>query len=188
MKKRKYFSLTMCLLLTSLFSCKNKEENISLPDGKENRISIMINYDYGMHIENKLTLLFDSYFPYFNIKDYGIDKVVGGDVLEITIKEDFYCEESYPGVCHIKKGNIVDVTLYKGLVIEFKIENIEGRKLLVDQSNRPTIYENISIIDKDESFHSIEYYDEGTVVYGINPATFNSLNCVCFYSYNPYLE
>ena len=104
MKIRKYFSLTMCLLLTSLFSCKNKEENISLPNGKENRISIMINYDYGMHIENKLTLLFDSSFPYFNIKDYGIDKVVGGDVLEITIKEDFYCEESYQKSYLISSG------------------------------------------------------------------------------------
>ena len=103
-----------------------------------------------------------------------------------------YCDETFDDkqMSCIRQGliNGVDVTLYKGLVIEFKIENKEGRKLLVDQSNRPTIYENISIIDKDESFHSIEYYDEGTVVYGINPATFNSLNCVCFYSYNPYLE
>lgn len=189
MKKRKYFLLTLCLLLNCLFSCSKNENNSSLSiDTKKYHGYVMVNYDYGMHIKNKLTLLFDSYFPYFDIKDYGIDKVIGGDVLEITFLEDFYCQETYPGVCNIKEGNITNVTLYKGNVIEFKIENVNGQKSLVKESNQPTIYKNINIIDKDESFHTLDYFDEGMIVYGINPAIFSSLNCVCFYSYNPYLE
>ena len=189
MKKRRYLLLTMYLLTSSLFSCSKNENNSSLSiDTKENHAFVMVNYDYGMHIENELTLLFDSNLPYFDIKDYGIDKVIGGDVLEITFLEDFYCQEIYPGVCNVKERNIVDVKLYKGNVIEFTVGVEEGKKILAYNNNQPTHYKDIYVINKDESFHTLDYYSEGTIVYGINPAVFNSLNCTCFYSYNPYLE
>ena len=163
----------------------NKSNSI---DQTSRYISYSINADYGLHVQDRVTLLLgDSIIP-FNSKDYGIDKIILGDYLTIEYKGTWMVMQTYPSQVNTRDLEIINVTSFHGTIIEFEqTENLDGEKSL--KATNPDItygqFLTNNCINADGSFSDISSYPVGTIIYGVNPANFSSLNIVGFYSYNP---
>ena len=145
-----------------------------------NTYSTTIVPDYGRHIEGEVTLLLGTALMPFNPLDYGYDKVVAGDYVTIKYVGDWYEEESYPSRAYISHENILSVNIIHGTIFEFVVNM--GVATSVDGVSFTT-QENV--INRNGSFSKASSLPNGTIIYGINPVTFDSFNSVYLYSYNP---
>ena len=146
-----------------------------------------INVDYGLHVQDKATLLFGDMIIPFNYKDYNIDYLAAGDYVEISYKGEWLIRETYPATVALD-GEIVDVKVTHGRIFEFEVaENPGGGKSLriLDSSITPGNHLTTNCINRDGTFDYLTNYPVGTRIYGINPASYNSRNIIAFYSYNP---
>ena len=146
-----------------------------------------INVDYGLHVQDKATLLFGDMIIPFNYKDYNIDYLAAGDYVEVSYKGEWLIRETYPATVALD-GEIVDVKVTHGRIFEFEVaENPGGGKSLriLDSSITPGNYLTTNCINRDGTFDYLTNYPVGTRIYGINPASYNSRNIIAFYSYNP---
>lgn len=146
-----------------------------------------INVDYGLHVQGKTTLLFGDMIIPFNYKDYNIDYLAAGDYVEVSYKGEWLIRETYPATVALD-GEIVDVKVTHGRIFEFEVaENPGGGKSLriLDSSLTPGNYLTTNCINRDGTFDYLTDYPVGTRIYGINPASYNSLSVLAFYSYNP---
>ena len=146
-----------------------------------------INVDYGLHVQDKATLLFGDMIIPFNYKDYNIDYLAAGDYVEVSYKGEWLIRETYPATVALD-GEIVDVKVTHGRIFEFEVaENPGGGKSLriLDSSITPGNHLTTNCINRDGTFDYLTNYPVGTRIYGINPASYNSRNIIAFYSYNP---
>ena len=146
-----------------------------------------INVDYGLHVEGKATLLFDDMLIPFNYKDYNIDYLAAGDYVEVSYKGVWQIRETYPATVDLD-GEIVDVKVNHGHIFEFEVAANPGGGTslrILDSSITPGNFLTTYCINLDGTFDYLTNYSVGTKIYGINPASFNSLNVLAFYSYNP---
>ena len=155
--------------------------------GEIKTIARDINVDYGLHVQDKATLLFGDMIIPFNYKDYNIDYLAAGDYVEVSYKGEWLIRETYPATLALD-GEIVDVKVTHGRIFEFEVaENPGGGKSLriLDSSITPGNYLTTNCINRDGTFDYLTNYPVGTRIYGINPASYNSRNIIAFYSYNP---
>ena len=145
-----------------------------------NTYSTTIVPDYGIHIKGEVTLLLGTALMPFNPLDYGYDKVAAGDYVTVKYVGDWYEEESYPSRACISRENILSVNIRHGTIFEFVVDN--GVATSVDGASFTT-QENV--INRNGSFSKVSSLPNGTIIYGINPVTFDSFNSVYLYSYNP---
>ena len=146
-----------------------------------------INVDYGLHVQDKATLLFGDMIIPFNYQDYNIDYLAAGDYVEVSYKGEWLIRETYPATVALD-GEIVDVKVTHGRIFEFEVaENPGGGKSLriLDFSITPGNHLTTNCINRDGTFDYLTNYPVGTRIYGINPASYNSLSVLAFYSYNP---
>lgn len=140
-------------------------------------------------------LLGNCKFP-FDIKDFGIDKVVAGDYLIVKYTGEWVEFESNPGEIVDYWITFVGATLYQGTVAEFElVQNPGGGVSLcpVDSSFEPGKFATNNCINKDGSFQDYSSYPLHTHIYGVMPVS-NTLssdksdhnNVKAFYSFNPY--
>lgn len=155
--------------------------------GETKTIARDINVDYGQYERGKATLLFgDSIIP-FDYKDYGIDYLAAGDYVEVSYKGELRILETYPSTVALD-GEIVDVNVRHGRIFEFEVaDNPGGGKSLriLDSSIAPGKYLTTDCINRDGTFDQATNLPTGTRIYGINPASYDSLSILAFYSYNP---
>lgn len=155
--------------------------------GEIKTIARDINVDYGLHVQDKATLLFGDMIIPFNYKDYNIDYLAAGDYVEVSYKGEWLIRETYPATLALD-GEIVDVKVTHGRIFEFEVaENPGGGKSLriLDSSITPGNHLTTNCINRDGTFDYLTNYPVGTRIYGINPASYNSRNIIAFYSYNP---
>lgn len=155
--------------------------------GEIKTIARDINVDYGLHVQDKATLLFGDMIIPFNYKDYNIDYLAAGDYVEVSYKGEWLIRETYPATIALD-GEIVDVKVTHGRIFEFEVaENPGGGKSLriLDSSITPGNHLTTNCINRDGTFDYLTNYPVGTRIYGINPASYNSRNIIAFYSYNP---
>jgi len=155
--------------------------------GEIKTIARDINVDYGLHVQDKATLLFGDMIIPFNYKDYNIDYLAAGDYVEVSYKGEWLIRETYPATVALD-GEIVDVKVTHGRIFEFEVaQNPGGGKSLriLDSSITPGNYLTTNCINRDGTFDYLTNYPVGTRIYGINPASYNSRNIIAFYSYNP---
>ena len=155
--------------------------------GEIKTIARDINVDYGLHVQDKATLLFGDMIIPFNHKDYNIDYLAAGDYVEVSYKGEWLIRETYPATVALD-GEIVDVKVTHGRIFEFEVaENPGGGKSLriLDSSLTPGNHLTTNCINRDGTFNYLTNYSVGTRIYGINPASYNSRNIIAFYSYNP---
>ena len=62
-------------------------------DKQVKTLNTFVMYDYGKHIEGKVTTLLDGNLIWFNPKDYGIDTLVAGDELVIEYTGEFIAQD-----------------------------------------------------------------------------------------------
>jgi len=155
--------------------------------GEIKTIANDINVDYGLHVQDKATLLFGDMIIPFNYKDYNIDYLAAGDYVEVSYKGEWLIRETYSATVALD-GEIVDVKVTHGRIFEFEVaENPGGGKSLriLDSSITPGNHLTTNCINRDGTFDYLTNYPVGTRIYGINPASYNSRNIIAFYSYNP---
>ena len=155
--------------------------------GEIKTIARDINVDYGLHVQGKATLLFGDMIIPFNYKDYNIDYLAAGDYVEVSYKGEWLIRETYPATVALD-GEIVDVKVTHGRIFEFEVaENPGGGKSLriLDSSITPGNHLTTNCINRDGTFDYLTNYSVGTRIYGINPASYNSLSILAFYSYDP---
>lgn len=142
---KKHSLLIISLLLLGSCSIPNNSENPStipseeLPSVSESlssndinndvvhKASFLANYDYGLHIENHTSLLFNySYLNFDYRKFIGDETIIAGDVLEISYTGEIMIQESYPGNAFIENGELLDATLHKATLVNFTVEDVPG--------------------------------------------------------------
>lgn len=204
MRLRKSIVISLLIAVFSLCGCNIDNTSLSSEDSSSNdnssnsslstsnqdeikTISGLIRVDYGLFSEGKTTLLFEDMLVPFNYKKYNIDYLAAGDFVEVTYTGEWYILDSYPATVSFN-GEIKDVKVTHGRILEFEVaENPGGGTSLriLDSSITPGNYLTTYCINRNGTFDNLSNYPIGTKIYGINPANFDSLNILAFYSYNP---
>lgn len=179
-----YYSST--ILYQSLNKIKYEDYNIKRPL----EIDLIVNCDYGMHIQDRVTILLNSSLVWFNIKDYGIDSLVVGDILTIKYTGSLFVKETYPSTVEANKMNIISVEQHKADIKEYIVSiNEKDEKVLVSSNQTSSgsyiIANNIYAILEDDSFTNINDLPIGSIVYVSLQKSFSSIINDGFYLYNP---
>lgn len=181
--------LILCTLLT--IGCGNRRHIPEEPNEQGiKEVTFGIYCDYGMHVDDKITLLLgDSLIP-FNKDKYNIDTLVVGDFVKISYTGELYIRETYPSTWDMNMVHIKDVKVTHGKVLEYEVaENPGGGKSLKALEDDSYDIATPHVINEDGTF--TDYYttlDVGAKIYGINPSHFASKTILAFYSYNPLIE
>lgn len=156
--------------------------------------SRMITPDYGLHIQEHVSLLFGTALIPFKLSDFGINNIVAGDQLEINYTGDYLEYDSYPSRIDTSMMQVTSMKLYEARIVEYLVMIVPGdteKKDLIPAEEFKE-YRMISaeyVINEDGTFVSFESFmktaEMDTKLYGSNPATFNSFNVTALYSYNP---
>ena len=157
-------------------------------------ISRMITPDYGLHVQDHVTLLFGTALIPFKLSDFGINNIVAGDQLEIHYSGDYLEYQTYPSRIDTSKMSVTSMKLYEARIAEYLVLPVPGdaeKKDLVptEEFKGYTMVTAEYVINEDGTFVSLESFLKTAVadtkLYGSNPASFNSLNVTALYSYNP---
>lgn len=156
--------------------------------------SRMITPDYGLHIQEHVSLLFGTALIPFKLSDFGINNIVAGDQLEINYTGDYLEYDSYPSRIDTSMMRVTSMKLYEARIVEYLVMIVPGdteKKDLIPAEEFKE-YRMISaeyVINEDGTFVSFESFiktaEMDTKLYGSNPASFNSFNVTALYSYNP---
>lgn len=171
--KRKLLS---CFLLLTLISCDansnksqdnnslsqttNQDSNNSSNDlSALHKITEAINIDYGHNVKDHATLLFGYSKLFFDIKDYGIEKLYAGDIVTVYYTGTMMIQDTYPGVVYLD-GKIEKVEVLPANKVSFEVVPVPGGgyDILSNDENRytlpdyyvvePSNYYNYYTIDK----------------------------------------
>lgn len=136
--------------------------------------SIMITYRYE---KNQAILLFNDEPAFFNPKEYGIENVYAGCMLDVKYKGNLSKNDSF---------EILEIKIYYGSVVEFFVEKNENDDIILKTADeRCGVILNSCVIALNQTWIDYKNLGIGTKIYGVNPAWFNSLNILILYSYNP---
>lgn len=156
--------------------------------------SRMITPDYGLHVQDHVTLLFGTALIPFKLSDFGINNIVAGDQLEINYTGDYLEYETYPSSIDTSKMSVISMKLYEARIVEYDVLVVPGDPEKKDLVPTKGYYSSAMVsaeyvINEDGTFVSLESFMKtakaDTKLYGSNPASFNSLNVTALYSYNP---
>lgn len=148
---------------------------------------VEVTYDYGMHIENEVSVLLNGCLLFFNIKEYNIDKLVGGDYLIITYTGDFMVKEIYPSIFEGIDFSIISIEQYIPHYIEYEVILKDDVKSLIPTNSSLSNYviNTKYVVNEDYSFINVDDLNEGSIVYGANPSYYSSLTITYLFSYLP---
>lgn len=194
MKVRKLLvNIGLPLIALSISACSFSMSKEEIHEEKK-VTSRMITPDYGLHIQEHVSLLFGTALIPFKLSDFGIDNIVAGDQLEINYTGDYLEYESYPSRIDTSMMQVTSMKLYEARIVEYLVMIVPGdteKKDLIPAEEFKE-YRMISaeyVINEDGTFVSFESFmktaEMDTKLYGSNPASFNSFNVTALYSYNP---
>lgn len=181
------------LIALSISACSSSTSKEEIHEEKK-VTSRMITPDYGLHVQDHVTLLFGTALIPFKLSDFGINNIVAGDQLEINYTGDYLEYETYPSRIDTSNIHITSMKLYEARIAEYLVKYVPGdteKKDLVptEEFEGYTMVSAEYVINEDGTFVSLESFmktaEEDTKLYGSNPASFNSLNVTALYSYNP---
>ena len=182
--------LSLLLALTgctaSLSSQKETARETSPSEAKE---SAYLDYDVTTSpkvIDYGFPMLFnDEILPYVDATDYENRPLIPGDSLRIEYQGDILIKETYPATADLSQAEIKGVEVYEARIFEFTVE--DGK---LWEQGKETIYDIPEVIylnDWQGYGEGADVLEEGMTVYGINPAYFNSFNCIYFCAFAPRL-
>ena len=180
---KKILSLILIMLmLLSFTACKEK-----------NTAKYTAIYDYGTYDNGKAALLLEGTVPYFDFKDYGIDTVLAGDIIDVTYKGEMVVLESYPSTVIKKDIKITDVKITPAEIIKFEIvkpiDEDDKKVDLVANDDNFNFYilrgDIVNVVNKDFTFKPYTELTEGTKVYATYQNTDDGPYICGLYSYKP---
>jgi len=181
------------LIALSISACSFSTSKEEIREEKK-VTSRMITPDYGLHVQDHVTLLFGTALIPFKLSDFGVNNIVAGDQLEIKYTGDYLEYETYPSSIDTSNMSVISMKLYEARIAEYLVKNVPGdpeKKDLIPTEEFKE-YRMISaeyVVNEDGTFVSLESFMKtakaDTKLYGSNPASFNSFNVTALYSYNP---
>lgn len=182
----KLFHYSNMYLYESLYKIKYADYNVK----QASEINLVVNCDYGFHVQDRATILLGSNIIWFNIKDYGIDSLVVGDVLTIEYTGMFCVRETYPSTVESNKMNIISIKQHKADIDEYIVSINEKDEKVLKPSNttysqRLMISDDIYAILEDNSIVKINELTVGSKVYISSQKSFSSICNDGYYLYNP---
>jgi len=198
---KKHSLLIISLLLLGSCSIPNNSENPStipseeLPSVSESissneinnevahKASFLANYDYGLHIENKATLLFDYGYLNFDYKKYiGDETIIAGDVLEVSYTGEIMIQETYPSNAFIVNGELLGATLHKASLVDFTVLAIPGGGLDIVADDRKNYKLPENIVYGDNNFTNISNIYQGLKLKGTLKPDSENNNLIALYA------
>lgn len=175
---------------------KNDNKNINSNNNSSSKeelqtINTIVMIDYGVHIDGKITTLINGNLIWFNLNDYGIDKLVAGDELVIKYTGEYEVQETYPGSVNSKKIDIKSVELIKAEIAEFKLlikpgtNELELKPVDSKYNNFALLNSEGYVISQDQSFKKYTKYPYDTTIWATLPRTTGSIRVDGLYDYNP---
>ena len=175
---------------------KNDDKNINSNNNSSSKeelqtINTIVMIDYGVHIDGKVTTLINGNLIWFNLNDYGIDKLVAGDELVIKYTGEYEVQETYPGSVNSKKIDIKSVELIKAEIAEFKLlikpgtNELELKPVDSKYNNFALLNSEGYVISQDQSFKKYTEYPYDTTIWATLPRTTGSIRVDGLYDYNP---
>lgn len=171
----------------------NTDDFKSTDEEEVKLISVIVLFNYTNNGSNEAKLLLDGNLLWFNPSDYGIDKLVAGDILKIKYTGKYEVIESFPGVVNKDEMHIKSIEIEKAEVFQFIVTKKDNSDELTITPIDPNLSafrlidanEEGYVISKDNTFKKFNQYEEGTIIYGTNPISFSSLSIIGLYDYNP---
>lgn len=184
--KRIFAFISLVLLCFSLASCHSPGEN------NVKSHSFSVDYDYGMHIQGKATPLLDGSKLFFELDDWNIDTLVGGDVITMVYTGELLIQESYPSQVATHHLDIAGISVKKAELLELEVIMGEDENPIIkatgdDLANHTVTFKSSYIIDEDLSYHELSASDVGKTVWGsyvISDET-SEIEIISLYSYKP---
>ena len=125
--------------------------------------SLVVNGDYGVHVQGKVTYLLAGSTIFFNYDEYDIEELILGDIVEIEYTGELYIQDSYPSKIVIN-GKLKDVDVEEAEIIKVSYNGVN----LVADDNRGYTFENVPqyvVKDGSGSFVSLEEMEVNATLY-----------------------
>lgn len=192
-------SFTVKEILSSRFEDNNNNQTSSpnpdnsqystIPDEEVKTNYLEVHFDYGVHIKDHATLLIDTCEFFFDPIDYNLETIIAGDLIEVSYIGDWYVLTSYPGQIVTSSFNVVEIKQHKASITELVVTLDEYGNKTLGAINELDFTSNMIeaeyVVNKDGTFVPYKDLEVGTIVYGVNPASYNSFTIKYLYSYNP---
>lgn len=163
MKKIIILALSL-LILTSLVSCVDGGEN-----GSFQTFDFVVDYDYGNVMTDKATALIDSAHIFFELDDWNIDSLIGGDVVTVRFSGNMRIQESYPATVVTAEMNIISIFVTKADIMELSVVEGEGGAPVIQAKNSSLTpffeTDKIMIVNEDLTYRELSASDIGKTLW-----------------------
>ena len=171
-------------------SSDSLQSDSTLPEVHSTTFTVM--YDYGLHVQNRATMLLSGNMPFFNPSKWNVKTpLLAGDELTVHYTGEMFIQESYPGRVYIVDGGSIQ-----------RIEKTKAARLyplycqdgeLYSADGFPITITHEYVVNADGSCTKVSELPDGTKLYGssveefscedmefVAPQRYNAV-----YSYNP---
>ncbi len=125
--------------------------------------TMVVTYDYGFHIPDRLTALLDGNIFFLDMTNYSIQtRVIAGDIFKIYYRGEVVIKMTYPGQVDTSRMTILDVRRTRAIIIRGSLLGVPGSDnydfVSAFYSNRLYPY---FVVNDNYSFESVNaYYGE----------------------------
>ncbi len=198
MKKHRYliiFSLIFPLILTGCGQTSLSEESESSLDpniitsvaDEQKTWNLEVRFDYGFHVEDTLTMLYNDIIPFFNTEQYGITDLLAGDILTIRYTGEIRIQETYPATIGPSEFTITDVSIIRAKVVRlafYEQKDYYTNFITVDGSAKIYRVNFPYIIYPDNTFSAFDDTNLGRAYYGTLRGDMNTSEVSALYTTN----
>ncbi len=125
-------------------------------------------FDYGLHVENRATLLLGGCSLFFDLEAYGIDRINAGDVVEVTYRGELYVLETYPSTVVTDYMEIVSIRVIKTNIVVVEVA-LDSNGKVVETSAGEGVFifdsEGLNVVNQDGTYTLLEEQEVGTTLY-----------------------
>lgn len=125
--------------------------------------SFVVNCDYGVHVQGKVTYLLGGSSVFFNYDEYDVEELILGDVVTIEYTGDMIIQERSPSKIHIS-GVVKEIDVDEAEIMQVKYDGVN----IVADGKQTYTFEAVPqyvITDGAGNFVALEEIEAGTSLY-----------------------
>lgn len=158
----------------SLCACADMGEPAGSGDAPEEQYptyTVTANYDYGMHVPNRATMLY-SYSTLFFTLPEGFDPPVAGDEFTVSYTGQLLIQETYPSTVVITGGEIVSVTAEPAVIRTVRYNAADQTLTLLDDNGEDVkikgeiVFPEYAIVSQDGEYLPLHTLASDRTLYG----------------------
>lgn len=143
-----------------------------------NCLTLLFDYDYGLHVENRLTPLLTGSELFFNPLVYKINNMVAGDTYNIYYSGEIYILLTYPSRVDLSIATIHDVIKIPAYILKGSLLSEPGSNdnyNFVSENYSTKVFPDYVIVDNDTYQSVNNYYDKKVFATFARPYKSNNL-------------